>query len=435
MAVTRLPTPPNARVDGLDARAASFAAFLAREVEMPSEAPGTGRAVQILSGARARNVRHRQVRQTASIALGTLAVAGLVVWTMGRHSPLPTPSAATLSYTVDGAAPPPDGYVRSSATYEPQLAFSDGTNIQMMPKARVRVLEVGSRGAHVALEDGRAHVHVAHRPGADWQVQAGAFLIHVHGTAFFVAWNAAEARFDLQMESGVVSVDVPGSSDSVMVRAGQSLSVRPDGSRVFSSTQPAPAARVNAPPAPAPGSMPEPVEASAPESSPGTPRPLPSAGQPHAPWSERLADGDSAGILSEAQRRGVANVLTAASSEDLAALADAARFKMQDRLARRVLLTQRARFPGTLRAKEASFLLGRLSDGQGGRASDALAWYQRYLHEAPSGAYAAEAMGRMMIALERQQRTDEARAVATAYLRRFPQGVYARAAREVTSRR
>jgi TolA-binding protein len=181
--------------------------------------------------------------------------------------------------------------------------------------------------------------------------------------------------------------------------------------------------------------MPEPVEAPAPESLPESPHPLPSAGQPHAPWSERLADGDSAGILSEAQRRGVANVLTAASSEDLAALADAARFKMQDRLARRVLLTQRTRFPGTLRAKEASFLLGRLADGQGGRASDALAWYQRYLHEAPSGAYAAEAMGRMMIALERQQRTDEARAVATAYLRRFPQGVYARAAREVTSPR
>ncbi len=150
-------------------------------------------------------------------------------------------------------------------------------------------------------------------------------------------------------------------------------------------------------------------------------------------WSERLADGEAAGIVAEAQRRGIGNVLAAASSEDLAALADAARFRGQERLARRVLLAQRDRFPGTLRAKEASFLLGRLADGPGGRASDALAWYDRYLHEAPSGAYSAEAMGRMMIVLERQQRIDEARAVATAYLRRFPQGVYARAARAVTS--
>ena len=150
-------------------------------------------------------------------------------------------------------------------------------------------------------------------------------------------------------------------------------------------------------------------------------------------WSERLADGEAAGIVAEAQRRGIVNVLAAANSEDLAALADAARFRGQERLARRVLLAQRDRFPGTLRAKEASFLLGRLADGPGGRASDALAWYDRYLHEAPAGAYSAEAMGRMMIVLERQQRIDEARAVATAYLRRFPQGVYARAARAVTS--
>ena len=97
------------------------------------------------------------------------------------------------------------------------------------------------------------------------------------------------------------------------------------------------------------------------------------------------------------------------------------------------MLAQRHRFAGTLRAEEASFLLGRLADGPGGRASDALAWYERYLREAPSGAYAAEAMGRMMLVLERQLRTDQARDVAVAYLRRFPQGVYARAARALAS--
>ena len=56
-----------------------------------------------------------------------------------------------------------------------------------------------------------------------------------------------------------------------------------------------------------------------------------------------------------------ASVLAGGSSEDFAALADAARFRNQDGLARRVLLAQRHRFPGTLRAEEASFLLGRLA--------------------------------------------------------------------------
>lgn len=434
--VSRLPDPPNARVDGLDARAASLAAFVVREVERPM-VPGqaNGRGAHILSAARAREVARRRVRRTvgASAALGALAAAGLVAWTLTSRST----SLAILSYTVDGAAPSPDGYVRSSATHQPELAFSDGTKIDMMPQARARVLEVGSRGARLVLESGRAHVHVVHRPGANWQVQAGSFVVHVQGTSFFVGWDAAEARFDLQMENGVVSVDGPPSAERVILRAGQSLTVRADGSRIVSLAQETPAAGVTAPRAPE--IVTPVVEAPAPQTAPEAPpppftsRPRPSAAQPRLPWSERLADGDAAGIVAEAQRRGIASVLATASSEDLAALADAARFRMHDRLARRVLLTQRDRFPGTSRAQEASFLLGRLADGHAAQASDALAWYDRYLHEAPSGAYAAEAMGRMMMVLERQERIDEARAVASAYLHRFPQGVYARAARGVTS--
>jgi ferric-dicitrate binding protein FerR (iron transport regulator)/TolA-binding protein len=432
--VGRLPAPPNVRTDGLDARAASLVAFLVDEVQAPAPSePASGRATQLLFAARAREARRRRVRRTfgAGAALGTFAAAGLVVWTMSARLP------PALSYTVDGAAPPVDGYVRPSVAHEPELAFSDGTDIHMMPQARARVLEVGRRGARLMLEDGRAHVHVAHRPGADWQVQAGPFVIHVHGTAFFVGWNARQSRLDVQMESGVVSVDGPRPNDSVTLRAGQSLSVGAEGAPVLAMTQPpAPSLAAVALPANVPAAIePAPSDSPPPSDQKATQSARPGAGTSSARvrWSERLADGDAAGIVAEAQRRGIGNVLAGANSEDLAALADAARFRGQEHLARRVLLAQRDRFPGTLRAKEASFLLGRLADGPGRRASDALAWYDRYLHEAPSGAYSAEAMGRMMIVLERQQRIDEARTVAAAYLRRFPQGVYARAARDVTS--
>ena len=243
------------------------------------------------------------------------------------------------------------------------------------------------------------------------------------------------------MESGVVSVDGPRPSDTVMLRAGQSLSLRAEAPRALSMAMAQPRGPRTRAPRFRPGSRARRYEPPAPEShavarlrrATQRARPTADAASQRARWSERLADGDAAGIVAEAQRRGIINVLATASSEDLAALADAARFRGQDHLARRVLLAQRGRFPGTLRAEEASFLLGRLADGPGGRSADALAWYDRYLHEAPSGGYSAEAMGRMMIVLERQQRIDEARAVATAYLRRFPQGVYARAARAVTS--
>ncbi len=430
--VSRLPAPPNVRIDGLDPRSAGLAAFVAGAVDAPSTpANHSARAVQLLVASRTRDARRRQARQTigGSLALGAFAAAALVAWTATRQPP-------TLSYTVDGAAPPVGGLVRGSAAHEPELAFSDGTNIHVLPSARARVLDVGKRGARLMLEDGRAHVHVAHRPGADWQVQAGAFVIHVHGTAFYVQWNAAQSRLDLQMEDGVVSVDGPRSGDTVTVRGGQSLSVRLDGTRMVAIADPSRPAQSAAALAHPEGTAPTAETASAPSAAtPPSEMPRPSLGAiaPRARWSERLADGEAAGILADAQRRGLPTVLAGASSEDLAALADAARFRKQDRLARRVLLAQRHRFPGTLRAEEASFLLGRLADGPGGRASDALAWYDGYLRETPSGAYAAEAMGRMMLVLQRQQRTEEARTLAADYLRRFPEGVYARAARAVAS--
>lgn len=428
--LSRLPAPPNARVDGLDTHAARLAAFVAREIDVPDSGAGTkNRGAGILAAARVRGARRR--RAGAGVALGALATVGFVAWTVVSR---PAPA---LSYTIDGAAPSPGGYVHSSgAGHETDLAFSDGTHVRVLPSARARVVDVGTRGARLMLENGRAHVQVAHRPGADWQIQAGAYVIHVHGTAFVVDWDASQARLDVRMESGVVSVDGPRPGDTLVLRAGEALSVRSNGSRVVTTTPPPVASSGPAPVGPtiAPRALPA---AAPPEPKAGVEAALPPSRRiavsapPAVPWSERLADGEAAAILVEAQRRGIASVLAGASSEDLAALADAARFRKRDELARRVLLAQRRRFPGTLRAEEASFLLGRLAEDSGGRATDALGWYERYLLDAPSGGYAAEAMGRMMLALDRQQRTEEARTVAAGYLRRFPHGAYARAARGI----
>ena len=81
-----------------------------------------------------------------------------------------------------------------------------------------------------------------------------------------------------------------------------------------------------------------------------------------------------------------------------------------------------------MRAREASFLLGRLDDASGDGTESALGWYDQYLDEAPGGAYVSEALGRKMMDLERTHRHAEATAVAADYLRRFPSGIYFRAA-------
>ena len=142
----------------------------------------------------------------------------------------------------------------------------------------------------------------------------------------------------------------------------------------------------------------------------------------------QLAEGHAGEIVADAERRGLARALAESGSEELAALADAARYQRNDVLARRALLAQRKRFPRSVRAAEASFLLGRLDDESADGAERALAWYDRYLDEAPAGAYVSEALGRKMMVLERTGRRADAAAIAGAYLGRFPSGTYAHAA-------
>ena len=140
-----------------------------------------------------------------------------------------------------------------------------------------------------------------------------------------------------------------------------------------------------------------------------------------------MSAGDFDTILDEAERD-IGHVLATRGTEDLAALADAARYRRHDDVARRALLAQRRRFPGSPRAADAAFFLGRLDENGGRGHGPALAWYERYLDEAPRGSYVAEAMGRKMIAVEELHGAAAARNVAEQYIRRFPRGSYAGAA-------
>jgi TolA-binding protein len=90
---------------------------------------------------------------------------------------------------------------------------------------------------------------------------------------------------------------------------------------------------------------------------------------------------------------------------------------------------QRRRFADSAQAREAAFLLGRLHDGEAAGPAQALTWYARYLSEAPRGPFASDALGRKMTLLERSGRHQEALAVARDYVRAFPAGTYANAAR------
>jgi TolA-binding protein len=306
------------------------------------------------------------------------------------------------------------------------VRFSDGTLVRMEPGARARVVRLAGEGATVAVYEGTAHVSVQHRANARWLFDAGPFEVVVHGTAFSISWNAVSSRFDLQMESGVVSVTGPLSGGEIRLRAGQKLSItlaaHEDGGAPAIVTGSRVADLSAA--APAPSALPDPTIARPPDAVSQRPDRTPPANG----WRAQLEEGRAAVIVAEAQRQGLGRVLDTADSEDLAALADAARYVGSDDIARTALHAQRRRFPGSKRAAEASFLLGRLEDQSLSGAARALAWYDHYLIEAPSGAYASEALGRKMMVLERSGRHEDALAIARAYLHRFANGSYAHAA-------
>jgi len=144
-------------------------------------------------------------------------------------------------------------------------------------------------------------------------------------------------------------------------------------------------------------------------------------------WSRRMARGDFEAVVEAAERRGIESVLAHGSRNELAALADAARYTRRTRLAGRALNAERDRFPETAEGREAAFFLGNLAE-DGGDRSGAVSWYGRYLREDAAGTYAAQALGRKML-IESRRGSSAAGIDAEEYLHRFPSGSYADAAR------
>jgi len=142
-----------------------------------------------------------------------------------------------------------------------------------------------------------------------------------------------------------------------------------------------------------------------------------------------MASGALQSIVDEAIEHGIEATVLERTSEELEVLESAARYQKRPDIARRALLAQRARFAGSSRAKEAAFLLGRIAEvGDGVAAHE---WYERYLTEAPDGAFAAEAMGRNMVVTNRIFGVDRARPLAETYLKRWPTGPHAQLARSI----
>jgi len=412
---------------------------LARTLSAPMTPLQRMEGLQVVNARLARKQRGRVAGLVLSILGLSAAVAGGLL--LVRSPASKVVGESTLAYRVEGGEIGDGGYIRSRGPAGTLLRFGEGTELRLMSGARGRLSAVDARGARLAIEEGQAEVKVTPRPGARWLVDAGPFLITVRGTVFTAAWDGAKERLDIHMTKGLVSVTGPLADGVMAVKAGQHLSVNVR-SKEVSLRQIDETDELDRAPATGPGLVPGPALAATaratgarasalhggPHASGNRSRLLALVSEPRS-WAMALAVGDLDSILRDAERRGLQRAVDEASSEDLAALADAARYRRRNDVARMALLAERERFPGSTRATDSAFLLGRLEENRSRGVSSALEWYDLYLKEAPSGAYSSEALGRKMTATERAQGAPAAREIAEEYLRRFPNGTYAGAAR------
>jgi hypothetical protein len=366
---------------------------------------------------------------TALCAAGVFAFASY-----NRARPPQAPAQPALAYRADGGKVIEGGYLRESGKGGITLTFSEGTELALSPGTHGRLRSVDSAGAHIAIENGTALCRVVPRHDARWLLDVGPFLVTVNGTVFTVSWDAETERFNLGLREGRVTVSGPVSGGELRLQAGQRLVVDLPRAQTIITEDAAQDVPTHADTASPPG----PTEAALGPRMPADGRkPSRKAGPGPADtklggqsrWAEAVAAADWDRILKDTQASGVENTLDRASSEDIAALADAARYRRRLSLAREALLAQRRRFPEGARALDAAYLLGRVEESSEHGSAEALHWYEEYLARAPSGTYASEALGRKMILTGRLATGAQARRLAEEYLRRFPGGAYAGSAR------
>lgn len=345
-----------------------------------------------------------------------LATAALVLISVTRFWDR---DEVALSFRAgNGASPAPLGaWLSPSGAQALPLQFSDGTVVSLAAASRARVVRTTPHGADIVLEQGSLRCSVVHHDGGRWHVGAGPFRVLVTGTTFDVSWNAADATFSLALRDGRVKVDGPTlGSDGYWVKPGEQLRVALNEGSPSSAFAPSPSAAPQpaspAGPAPSAAKKAEQVSAS-------------------TEWKELARRQRYAEALHVAEAAGFEATCRSASASDLVLLGNTARFAGAAGRAEQAFRLVRSRFIGSPEASTAAFFLGRIAYDHRGDRRDAANWFQVYVREAPNGALAREAGGRLLEAERALGDRSAGRAAARAYLDKYPSGPHAGLAREM----
>lgn len=362
----------------------------------------------------------------AAVALGVVLGAGAIV------APRTWFSSHAVQAMVRSRPTPQDSWIRSEATERLPIDFSDGSRITLEPGSRVRIAELRPNGATLAVETGALDVSVKHHMQTDYRLSLGPFLVRVTGTQFNVSFSPEQDTLRVSMREGSVVVSGCALGDPRPLRSGESLTASCRDSRFEISRGQATNLAAPAEPAHVAALPPLSTEDSR-EVSHATGR---SAARPEAEasWQTLARAGKFEKALGSVDVLGFAAECERASGEELALLADVARFGRRPQQAIMALSSLRRRFPSSSLASVAAFNIARVHFDQRGAYDDAARWFRVYLKEQPGGPLAREAQGRLMEALYRGGDRAGASRTAEAYLSANPSGPHARLARTLLGR-
>lgn len=385
--------------------------------------------------ARARTLpRPRASLQKPAWVWGLAAAAGIAL----SISTVEYVRSRPINYEVVGGATVASDYLSASVDKPVDVNFTDGTKMHAEAGTRLRIDDRRSNGARVLVERGMATANVTHTGKTSWRFVAGPFEVHVIGTRLTLGWDPVKEEVDLVLHEGAVEVESPLAKGRFPLRAGQRYRASLiDGSTRIESLSPtgkvvATTETKDTVEAKSLAELPLAAAAPANDSKPAHAKANggPSSAEANESWPDLVRRGRFAAVVAAAKSRGLTECLNSCSATDVRALADAARYAGESSLAEKSLQTLRDRFGSTGQGVAAAFLLGRLNESRG-QLGAADRWYQTYLQEAPGGQFAADALAGRMRSVSTLQGPSAGKPLALEYLRKYPDGVQAPAARKL----
>ncbi len=372
----------------------------------------------------------------AAMAAAAMGLAVVALWaalpahrteTLLGKSPRGTRSSALM---IHGFGTPKPGRINetyvATASRPMELRFSHGGRIVLATGAAVVVLRADATSRQLRLMRGSVNVTIP--PGGDhkWTLVAGAHRVRVTGTVFSLRYiPGPAAHLDVLLSRGSVQVTGPGiPASGRSVSPGHPLRLhRSSGhweSGAVATQRPTPPSRVS------PGQANDP---SPDQGAPAPPSPSGAKSTRLSSWGRWYDVGKYVALVADARRKGIPHRLGSLRSRELWLLAQSARYARAPRLALAALAQLRRRFPTSHRAREASYLMGRIRHDQLHDPHRACALFGRYLKESPQGVLREEALGRRIASCGAAGRNSAAKESAIRYLKRHPRGIFRTLAR------